>query len=351
MKQPATKWEATKTPGLYVRRPGGGYYARVTLNGKRSWRSLKTDKLREAQSALRDLQSGHTRQVSTRKNDKLHAAMTKVIEFRSIRRGVGRPLKASTLAYHAEILAAAKKHFPDRSLGEFDDVGILKIIEATGYSRSRKKAIFELLKQTFAKAVEGKAIGHNPLSGHIPPQVPRKERDLPTREQLEEVMKKLPEMYPRYGHRSVLTLRFLMFSGMRISEAKAIQWSDIQNGKIVIRGGQGGLKSREEGASRRLHINPPLQAVLDEIGGIYGREGRVIPAKSVRAQLKAVCKKLKIMELNHHDLRAWFITWNITSGTDVSTLAEWVGNSPKVLLERYASVQDELRQKAADNLS
>lgn len=73
MKQDKTRWEATGTPGLYVRQPGGGYYARITLNGKRSWRSLKTDKIREAQKLLRDLQSGHTRQVSTRTEDKLHA--------------------------------------------------------------------------------------------------------------------------------------------------------------------------------------------------------------------------------------------------------------------------------------
>jgi len=69
-------------PGLFhVRQAGGGLYARVTQNGKRSWRSLKTDKLRTAQELLRDLQSYHTRQVSTRSDDKLRAAMATVIEY------------------------------------------------------------------------------------------------------------------------------------------------------------------------------------------------------------------------------------------------------------------------------
>lgn len=105
MTQRTTRWEATATPGLYVRQPGGGFYARITLNGKRSWRSLKTDKLREAQKLLRDLQSGHTRQVSTRTDDKLHAAMTAVIEFRAIRRSLkSRQLKKTTTAFHADIL-------------------------------------------------------------------------------------------------------------------------------------------------------------------------------------------------------------------------------------------------------
>ena len=36
MKKDTTRWETTTTPGRYVRQPGGGFYARVTLNGKRS---------------------------------------------------------------------------------------------------------------------------------------------------------------------------------------------------------------------------------------------------------------------------------------------------------------------------
>ena len=80
------------------------------MNGKRSWRSLKTDKLRTAQRLLRDLQSGHAKQVSTRSNDKLHAALDKVIEFRTIRRAVrSRQLKTSTKGFHADILSVTKR--------------------------------------------------------------------------------------------------------------------------------------------------------------------------------------------------------------------------------------------------
>ena len=132
MKQDTTKWEATDTPGLYVRKPSGGFYARVTINGKRSWRSLKTDKLRKAQSLLRDLQSGHTKQVSTRTDDKLHAAMEAVIAFRAVRRGMNRPLKKRSAGYHGEILGIAKKLFLDRPLASFDAVALLKGIQDSG---------------------------------------------------------------------------------------------------------------------------------------------------------------------------------------------------------------------------
>ena len=108
MKLEPTRWEATSTPGLYVRQPGGGFYARITLDGKRSWRSL------------------------------------------------------------------------------------------------------------------------------IPGKVPNKERTLPTREQLEEMIRVIQKKYPRYGHRSAFTVRFLAFSGMRLDEAKHVKWKDVADGRYAI---------------------------------------------------------------------------------------------------------------------
>ena len=55
MKNGTTRWETTTTPGLYVRQPGGRFYARVTLNGKRSWRTDSTPvqtRMRPFQGAL-----------------------------------------------------------------------------------------------------------------------------------------------------------------------------------------------------------------------------------------------------------------------------------------------------------
>jgi integrase len=349
MKQGRTIWEATDTPGLYTKRGGKAFYARITLNGKRTWRGLDTDKKREAQRRLRDLQSGHTRQVSTRTDDNLHAAMEKVMEFRAVRRGINRPLKKRTAGYHGEILGIAKKLFADKSLASFDTTGLLRGIQGCGYSQSRRKAVFELLKRTFADAVENGTIKKNPLAGQVPGQVPKKDRKLPTRDQLDEIMRVIPELYPRYGHRAVLSLRYLAFSGMRLLEARSVDWErDVSDNRITIIGTED--EGTKTGKTRILEINSPLQAVLDDIASMYGRKGRLMPAVNIRPQLAAACKKLKIPVIDHHDLRAWFITWGITSGVDVGTLAGWVGNSPKVLLERYLSVQNEQRRAAAAKL-
>lgn len=351
MKQNTTLWESTDTPGLYIRRPGAVFYARISLNGKRTFRSLETDKLRKAQQLLRDLQNGHTKAVSTRTSDKLHAALSKTMEFRQSRRALkSRALKKSTVAFHTDILLTTKKLFPDRHLAEFELPALLKTLVATGYSQSRRKAIFELLKRTFSDAVENGTIKRNPLHGQIPGKVGKKDRVLPTRAQLDEIAATMPETTPTHGKKAALVLRFLAFSGMRIEEAQNVLWSDIKDGKMTIRGGEEGTKTLDLGQARVMDINVPLQSALDDIAKIYGKEGGVMPARSILPHLRAACAKLKIPVINHHDLRSWFITWGITSGVDVSTLAGWVGNSPTVLLERYAAVQDELRKSAATKL-
>ena len=98
--------------------------------------------------------------------------MTAVIEFRSIRRSLkSRQLKKTTQAFHADILETAKKRFPDRPLTSFDSIGLLKIIQATTFGASRRKATPELVKRTFATAEENGVTQKNPLGGQIPGQV------------------------------------------------------------------------------------------------------------------------------------------------------------------------------------
>jgi hypothetical protein len=57
--------KAHRIRGFLLPEPGGAFYARIPLNGKRTGCILDTDKIREAQKRLCDLQSGHTRRAST----------------------------------------------------------------------------------------------------------------------------------------------------------------------------------------------------------------------------------------------------------------------------------------------
>lgn len=113
-------------PNLYHR--SGTYYARISVNGKRCWRSLDTDKIRQAKKALAEFQTGKIPVIRRRAEPTMHVALKATIDHRRARRSIGKPLSETTLTFHAELLACAKRLFPDHMLSSFSKDGILEAI-------------------------------------------------------------------------------------------------------------------------------------------------------------------------------------------------------------------------------
>jgi integrase len=350
MKTNKTTWEAAKIgeqkiQGLFIRRPGESFYARITINGKRTFRKLKSTKISAAAKECKELQIGFVRAVSTRGVDTLHAAMAETIEFRKVRK-IDKPLRTRSIEFNDDLLRDAKRIFADMPLAHVTQQGALITLSKCKYGASRKRALFQLLKGTLKAAVEQGAIKQNPLAGHIPKQTKNKKRRLPTREQLDQIIAIMPEIYPKSGRSIALSVRFLAFTGMRIDEARKCLWSDYHNGKLRV-------SADTKTGDRFLEVNPPLKATLDEIAEILGCTPSkvIIPVRRILEQLKVACKKLELAPLDHHDLRAWFITWCLNNGIDVKTISDWCGNSPTVLLTRYASIQETRKIESASKLS
>jgi integrase len=246
----------------------------------------------------------------------------------------------------------AKRIVPDRRLSSFTSEELLGLIggatlkkkakgKALPLGQSCRKAIFELVKGAFRKAIADEKFTANPLEGYTPGQVPKKKRKLPTRDQIDKIVAAVIDEYPRSGKRAALTIRFLAFSGLRRSEAASLMWPAVSEGEIEIDG------TKTEGADRTLQIGPALQGVMDEITAVYGKTGRVVPLKCVRGHLKLACAKLGLQKLTNHDLRAWFVTYALQQGADVPTVADWIGDSPTVVLSRYTSIMDGHKKTAA----
>ena len=345
-----TKWETVKLDnkkiaGLFIRQPSGSFYVRITINGKRTFRKLSSTKIREAVKECKEIQLGFVQAVSTRGADTLHAAMAETIEFRKVRK-IDKPLRARSIAYNEDVLKDAKKLFRDVPLAHITEQSALTEFSRCKYCASRKRALFQLMKGTLAKAVERGIIKKNPLGGHIPQQTPIKKRQLPTRDQLDQIIDIIPELYPKAGRKIALAIRFLAFSGMRISEAHKVLWSDYRNDKLRV---SGDTKTGE----RFIDVNSPLKQTLEEIAAVLGSEpsARVMPFRIVLKQLQGACEHLGLTKLDQHDLRAWFITWCLNNNIDIKTISDWSGNSPAVFLTRYASIQEMKKIEHASKLS
>jgi len=81
---------------LYHR--GGRYYARLSIGGKPTWRSLDTDKIRAAKQKLAQFFTGKPSEVAMREEPTLYKAIDQCLEFRKSRRGISRPLSPATIS-------------------------------------------------------------------------------------------------------------------------------------------------------------------------------------------------------------------------------------------------------------
>ncbi|MEG2725554.1 MAG: tyrosine-type recombinase/integrase, partial [Kiritimatiellia bacterium] len=113
-------------------------------------------------------------------------------------------------------------------------------------------------------------------------------------------------------------VEFLAYSGMRIEEARRLEWKDIGKESISVPD----IKHATE--RRTLYINPSLQ---DVIGGIRAHHkqpngaNKVFVVQSPRKALTNACIRLGIAHVRVHDLRHFFATSCIESGIDIPTVS------------------------------
>lgn len=339
---------------LYTR--DGRFYARITVGRKRTFRSLRTKKIREAQRRLAELQTGKTAQADRRKEPTLHEAIDQAIAWRHEKRSASKPYSPRTLGEHEEQRHKAKKMFPDRPISHFTSsdfaepiANMTRIRDGKPEGASQRKKMLELIKGAYARAKMLNQVESNPLEGIVPDQVKRRERVLPSKEELASICETMGELFSkrpkggkaRSGKGAALTARLLAYSGLRLSEAQGLLWKHISEGKIEVRGLNEQLKTAN--SRRSIHISAPLQEVLDEISAIYGAdpEGGVMPNRNIRKYLADTCEHLNRPKLTHHDLRSFFATLCITSGVDVNTVANWMGDRVSTVMEVYLQVTED----------
>lgn len=157
-----------------------------------------------------------------------------------------------------------------------------------------------------------------------------------------------------------------LYSGLRIGELIALQWSDIDFTKGILtvskscHDGKDGLIIDEPktATSRRTIPLPkqlmPLVKMLKKRSDsdfVVSSHGKPVSVRSYQRSFELLLKKLDIPHRGFHSLRHTFATRAIECGMDVKTLSEILGHkNPTVTLNRYAHSLMEHKQDMMNRL-
>ena len=143
-----------------------------------------------------------------------------------------------------------------------------------------------------------------------------------------------------------------LYSGLRIGELIALQWSDIDFTKGILtvskscHDGKAGLIIDEPKTATSRRVIPLPKQLLPILKGIKKKShspfvvsanGKPVSVRSYQRSFELLLKKLKIPHRGFHSLRHTFATRALECGMDVKTRSEILGHkNPTVTLNRYA---------------
>lgn len=322
------KWETyLKHAGLMRYMPSGVFYARFKVNGIVKRASLETtvktiaidrlnikrDELRKPKAEVGTFASGRVQFEAETRNKHELAELSRVYRLRCVDRILrswpGLDNKRVDTITKADCEAWAKR-YADKYSAQFFN-----------YSRIVFREILSLA---------GLGRDANPAYKIKRRGVPRKQLDLPTADQFNQILAEIETAGAIDEKARADFVRFLAFSGCRLNEAKQALWQDVdwQKNELTIHC----LKRRatsDEVRSRAIPLVPAMRQLLTRMHG----ERQPKPEDTIcrvfvcRKPLIRACKRIGCAPLTHHSLRHLFATFCIEAGIDIPSVSRWLGHS------------------------
>ena len=344
------RWERTNVTNLLRNGQSGTYYARVKVNGKEKWRSLKTKVFSVAKLKLGDVERDERSKGMVAAAESLpQGGETTVERFIAIylaRTKNDSALRPSTKTRHETAVKAILKTWRDLPLRDARRVtptdcqqwATSALREGTGFvapnakttrkgmSASSFNKCVDTLRTIFEIAREHGVTYQNPVASVSKARMRQKRLELPSVAQFHAIVKSVAEAGARQSKDCADLIRFLAYSGARISEANALRWQDVDPEKecLVIAG------TKSASSNRVIPIFPPLAGLLMEIQtrrGVEPTYAPVLQVKECKGALRAGCTAVGAKPITHHDLRHLFATRCIKSGVDIPTVSRWLGHA------------------------
>jgi integrase len=202
-----------------------------------------------------------------------------------------------------------------------------------GYSTNYLKAMKITASKVFSWAVRCGWLKENPCSQiAVPKSGIKRKRFVLTQQQVMTLIGELPR-------REAVMVVLLAITGLRISEAVALRWSDFEDGFIQVRRyvyeAQVNELEAGESAHRSIPIPASLRAMMEilretENDDWIFRSRTGLPMNhqmSLKRKVKPALRKLKLPDIGWHDFRHTLITWMGKAKFSPQLTAGLVGHS------------------------
>jgi len=143
---------------------------------------------------------------------------------------------------------------------------------------------------------------------------------------------------------------FSCFTGLRISDVRALQWQNVKGDSIEFR-------QRKTKGVEYLHLSTMAKQILAEPSNLkilHMQNVRVfgLPSKSqISVLLKEWCKDAGINKrVTFHTARHTFATLALTQGVDLYTVSKLLGHKTIQATQIYAKIVDEKKKAAMESL-
>jgi integrase len=279
---------------------------------------------------------------STRTSNKETAArIVSEIETKAWKHRLDGPAAVLTFAQAAIAYRAAGK--PTRFLERIEDYWKDTLVRdiSPGAIRSAALALYSLASAATRNRqaiVPMQAVINHAAESELCPRIRVKRYRIETKSKIPATLEWCQALMTKASpHVGALAL-FMFLTGARISEALAVQWSDVDfAAKTVL------IRQTKIGAERRAHLPQPLVVALANLPRLKGRPVFRYTARSncIRVWRTAV-RRAGIAPLTFHSCRHGFATALLQAGVDPVTIAKLGGwKSARHVFETYGHANDD----------
>lgn len=347
----------------------GRYPVGKKPNGKTKYRSVYGKTLQEVRQKLYPLKAKYQMIQQTQGTACLTFQEWGFQWLRSVQDEV----KASTFANYEHKLThyvlSVIGHYALNELDEEIGVELLDSLKQRGLKPSTIQVIFRITNQCMREAVRKELVKMTPFSAvKLPKVVPTKDQALTKQEQ-----KKLEKAASTESHGRGLPVLLALHAGLRIGEAAALAWSDVDFAKKMIhvkatfqriQGVWDNKKtslvyssSKTTASIRSIPMSKTLEKALLQhkatAAGPFVLSEKETPSEPrlLTYHFHKIRKKAGLEQVHYHQLRHTFATRCIETNADIPSLSCLMGHSSvKLTLDTYTGSLMEQRVQVVNQM-